>query len=157
MKKTIGVLLGVILGSLVVIGIFTFLLITNILPFNRASSIDTSDTALSGTQPSPSASLSSAETGSTPESDPQLAGQATSAQPDVNFVMAISSFSVSGVTSGTVVARITNTGTVDAHNSWIKVEVYSQDSLIKINGEDFFRKDLDTIKAGSTITPEATI
>ncbi len=70
-------------------------------------------------------------------------------------------FNITGVSgeglSRTISAQLTNSGTDDAHNVWAKVEVFSQDSRIKLSGEDFLRVDFGTLKGGTAVTKEVNI
>jgi len=74
----------------------------------------------------------------------------------VKFNFAVTDISGSGL-SRTIVAEITNTGTMDAHNVWYKVEITSADSKIKLNGEEYLRVDIGTLKNGDTVKSELTI
>jgi cytoskeletal protein RodZ len=170
MKKTIGIILGVVLGCLIVLGVVIFIVISSFFPFNQDISVASPSPTNFAVKPDSSGSAAALPTKASPTTAPsptpakpspappaQPTPKATPEPQDVSFTMGVSSFRISGATSGTVVAQIVNTGSADAHNAWIKVEIYSQDMLVKVDGEDFFRKDLGTIKAGSTITPQATI
>ena len=59
--------------------------------------------------------------------------------------------------SRTVSAQVTNTGTADANNVWIKSEVFSQQQKIQLSGQDALRVDIGAIKAGTTITSQANL
>jgi cytoskeletal protein RodZ len=170
MKQTIGIILGVVLGCLIVLGVVIFIVINSFFPFNQDISVASPSPTSFAVEPDSSGSAAALPTTASPTTAPspvpdkpspapptQPAPESTPEPQDVSFTMGVSSFRISGATSGTVVAQIVNTGSVDAHNAWIKVEIYTQDTLVKVDGEDFFRKDLGTIKAGSTITPQATI
>jgi hypothetical protein len=174
MKKIIGVLIGVIIGLVVIIAVLTFLVLSNVFVFNRSSSstagitsppiafaspsINSSSTPLPSNTGLPATTAPPVRT-PTPTGTASMSSAASSptSQKEVNFTIAVSSFSISGATSGTVTAQIANIGNIDAHNAWIKVEIYSQGSLIKVNGGDYFRKDLGTIKAKTTLTTQATL
>lgn len=52
---------------------------------------------------------------------------------------------------------ITNNGTADAHNVWVKSEVLSQQQKILLSGQDSLRLDIGAIKAGTTITSEVNL
>ena len=58
--------------------------------------------------------------------------------------------------NGTVTAEITNAGSVDAHNVWVKVEVFSQGTRVLLNGKDFLRVDVGTLKTGETATQQGS-
>lgn len=75
---------------------------------------------------------------------------------EVKFELAVTETSGSGL-SRTITAQVTNTGDIDAHNVWGKVEVFSQGSIIKIEGKEFLRIDVGTITSGDTVTTEVTL
>lgn len=70
---------------------------------------------------------------------------------NVNFQIAITDMSGTGL-SRTATAQVTNTGTTDAHNVWVKSEVLSQGQRIQLSGKDYLRINIGTIKAGTTVT-----
>lgn len=74
----------------------------------------------------------------------------------VNFNIAITSVSGSGL-SRTITAQVSNTGNADAHNVWIKVELFSGQQRISINGKDYLRVDVGTLAANTTVTKEAAL
>ena len=75
---------------------------------------------------------------------------------DVKFEFAVTEISGSGL-SRIISAQLTHIGTDDAHNVWGKVEVFSQESRIKLSGKDYLRIDIGTLKAGANITKEVTL
>ena len=75
---------------------------------------------------------------------------------EVKFEFAVIDISGSGL-SRTITAQVTNTGDIDAHNVWGKVEVFSQGSRIKLEGKEFLRIDVGTITSGDTVTTELTL
>ena len=75
---------------------------------------------------------------------------------EVKFEFAVTDISGSGL-SRTITAQVTNTGDIDAHNVWGKVEVSSQGSMIKLEGKEFLRIDAGTITSGDTVTIEVTL
>lgn len=176
MKTTIGIIVGVILGSLLFFGCLVFFLFSFIFPLNWDSSIDTSlpvvvdipadsPPAVSNTNSdqlpakvTPAPATPPPDKGKNTNDDLSPSSGSTPEAPVVKFTLGIVSFNISGMSSGTVVTQIANNSNIDAHNSWIKVKIYSKDNnLIKIDGQDYYRKDLGTIKAASTITSQATI
>ncbi len=64
---------------------------------------------------------------------------------DVKFGFAVTDITGSGL-SRTVTAQITNTGSADAHNVWAKVEAFIGGSSIRLNGQDYLRVDIGTVK-----------
>lgn len=91
----------------------------------------------------------------TPEPAPSPS-QPSSTVSNVEFEFAVTEISGSGL-SRTISAQLTNIGTDDAHNVWAKVEVFSQDSRIKLSGEDFLRVDIGMLKGGTAVTKEVNI
>ena len=76
--------------------------------------------------------------------------------PSVDFQITMAGVSGTGL-SRTVSAQVTNTGTADANNVWIKSEVFSQQQKIQLSGQDALRVDIGAIKAGTTITSQANL
>ena len=74
----------------------------------------------------------------------------------VDFQIAITGLTGTGL-SRTVNAQIANDGTAEAHNVWVKSEVFSQQQKIQLSGQDSLRVDVGTIKAGTTITSQANL
>lgn len=75
----------------------------------------------------------------------------------VYFDLNVTSFNISGASSATINVHVANTGPSDAHNVWGKVEVYCQGSIIKLDGQDYLRTDIGTIKAGTNLTTKAIL
>jgi hypothetical protein len=75
---------------------------------------------------------------------------------DVKFAFEVTDISGSGL-SRTVTAKLTNTGSADAHNVWAKTEAFSQGSRIKLGGQEYLRTDIGLLTAGATITTEVTL
>ncbi len=151
MNKNIGIILGVVLGAVIVIGISAWI-ISSIFSQGSQSNNSASTPKTIITSPTPTKSMTS----STSSGSPTAASQ-NPAQDNVNFSLSINNFNVSGPTSGTVNAQVTNTGTVDAHNVWVKVEIIYQGSIVKIGGQDYLRKDLGTLAPGQTVTSQVTL
>lgn len=74
----------------------------------------------------------------------------------VNFEIAIGSISGSGL-SRTVTADISNTGTQDAHDVWLKLEVSSKQKRILLNGREALSVDIGTLPANTSVTKQATL
>ncbi len=74
----------------------------------------------------------------------------------VEFEFAVTGVSGSGF-SRIISAQLKNIGTDDAHNVWAKVEVFSQESRIKLSGEDFLRVDVGLLKSGADVTKQVPI
>jgi hypothetical protein len=150
MKTTIGIILGVILG-LIIITIVSVWLVFSVFSSDTQPNTGNSPTIVS---PPPTTKVE-------PDfpSNPISPSIITPSPPGstVNYSVNITGFQVSGLSSGTVVAQISNTGTGDSHNVWAKVEIIYQGSIVRIAGQDSLRKDIGTVKAGGTITTEATI
>jgi hypothetical protein len=159
MKTALGVVLGILTGLLTLAAIIVLLIYLYLIP-----AIDQYSSAGS-TTPTSTHSTSTA-TASPPTTTPiftpgptktTLPPQNSTPLPnDVNFVL-----NITGVTgenlSRTVTAEITNTGSIDAQNTWAKIEVFSRGKRIKLNGEDYLRKDLGTLKAGAPASAQITL
>ncbi|MFC2039874.1 hypothetical protein ACFLTW_01695 [Chloroflexota bacterium] len=74
----------------------------------------------------------------------------------VRFEHTITDISGNGLTR-TVKTNLTNTGDMDAHNVWGKLQVFSNESVIKLDGEEFLRIDIGSVTAGNTVTTEVTL
>ncbi|MFC1906705.1 hypothetical protein ACFLW8_01280 [Chloroflexota bacterium] len=108
--------------------------------------------------PTPTPSPSPAPT-SAPQPSPEPApspSQPTPTGSTVEFEFAVAGISGDGL-SRTISAQLTNTGTGDAHNVWAKVEVFSQDSRIKVSGEDFLRVDIGILKSETSVTKQVSM
>ena len=107
---------------------------------------------------------SNGEAGVNPPSNPPTSTEgisphsspATSAEEDVTFQFTISDVSGSGL-SRTITSQLSNTGSSDAHNVWARLEVFCQESRVKVNGEDYLREDIGILKAGATAAREVTL
>ncbi len=150
MKRTLGIILGVLLGLIIVVVVIVWILSSGFISGNRP----TISGPVTIQSPSPSGSLAPSST--VAPISPSIVSESP-AQSNVNFNLNITRLQVSGLTSLDAAAQITNTGTADAHNAWVKVEIVSQGSIIKINGQDYLREDLGTIKAGQAVSPQVTI
>jgi hypothetical protein len=161
MKTTLGVILGVILGAVIVIGVSVWLIFSVFSPGNQKSpstvAAITPKPGVTSTVPSASTPSAIIPTITMPSPVANLPPAQSSAQSNVNFDLKITNFAVSSMNSGTVDAQITNTGTGDAHNVWVKVEVISQGSIVKVGGQDYLRKDLGIVKAGQSLTSQVVI
>ena len=84
------------------------------------------------------------------------ASHAPSPERNVRFALEVVDISGSGL-SRIVTAKLTNTGSTDAHNVWGETEAFSQDSRIKLSGEAYLRTDIGSMPAGESITTEVTL
>jgi len=75
---------------------------------------------------------------------------------DVKFGFAVTDITGSGL-SRTVTAQVANTGVADAHNVWAKVEAFIGGSRIRLNGQDYLRVDIGTLKAGDSVTKQVAL
>lgn len=91
------------------------------------------------------------ETATDPTSSP-----APSTEGDVKFAFEVTDISGSGL-SRTVTAKLTNTGSAEAHNVWAKTEAFSQGSRIKLSGKEYLRTDIGSMPAGESVTTEVTL
>ena len=150
MKTAIGIILGVIFG-LIMVTVVTVWLVFSVFSSNSQPTNNTTPTISSAEPITTTEPISP----SSPITPPIIAPSPVGL--NVIYNVNIIGFQTSGLTSGTVSARISNTGTDDAHHVWAKVEIIYQGSIVKIEGQDYLRKDIGTIKAGETITAQATI
>jgi len=74
----------------------------------------------------------------------------------MSFILEVISVSGSGF-SRTVVAHITNKASVDSHDVWGRVEVFSRGDRIQVCQQDHLRVNVGTIKARATVTVKATL
>jgi hypothetical protein len=74
----------------------------------------------------------------------------------VNFEISVTAVSGSGL-SRTVSAEVNNSGSADAHNTWIKVDVSSLGQRIRLSGQDYLKVNIGTIKARSSVTARANL
>ncbi len=74
----------------------------------------------------------------------------------VDFQIYVSGVGGTGL-SRTVTAQITNNGTADAHNVWVKSEVFSGQQKVSISGQDSLRMDIGIVKAGTTVPVQANL
>src|SRR5512136_3056594 len=130
MKTTLGIILGVLLGLIIIIVVTVWILSAGFFSGNRPTNSGTI------TIQSPSPSGSPAPNSTAVPISPSIVSESP-AQSNVNFTLNITRLQVSGLTSLEAAAQITNTGTADAHNAWVKVEIICQGSIIKINGQDY--------------------
>lgn len=109
-------------------------------------------TTSAGTSPLPPTSSAPGATSAPPPTAP-TSTSGTSTQPPntgVSFEMAVTSVAGSGL-DYTVTARLTNSGTADAHDVQARVELFAGSDRIKINGQDFIQEDLGTLAAGQSV------
>jgi hypothetical protein len=171
-NNVVGILTGICLGFVIVL--------TGLLTLSSAIPFQASQTSHSGETfaPSPGPTLqiaaapvvdrstgqapSSIASPVTPSPDPsrpvksQLPPDSTAVQNRVVFDLSITGVSGSGF-SRIVFARITNTGTADAHNASILVEAFYQGSKVKLAGKDNILISLGTLKAGENRTVQADL
>ncbi len=145
-KAVILLLILLIIAIIVIVGLFT-----GLIPSRSATS------SVEETQPSP---ISPAGQVPPPIPSPSPSSPTPSVQSsqgeEVKFEFAVTDISGSGL-SRTITAQVTNTGDIDAHNVWGKVEVFSKGSIIKLGGKEFLRINVGTIAARQTITTKVAL
>jgi hypothetical protein len=146
-----------IIGGLIAMGVIIAIIVFRVLPLSPETKPETSSVTTPTASPPvttntviPTSSISANP--STPKPT-----QSSSTFANVNFELYVSSVNISGITSATITSQLSNNGTSDAHNAWAKVEAYQQGTRLQINGQDFFRQDLGTIKAASTTEVRVTL
>lgn len=154
MKTTLGIILGVILGVIIVAGVSIWMIFSVF-----SSGAQPAPSSVTGLTPQTTAGIS-LPSSSSPSTGGLTSSPVSSGSPiqsNVNFNLNITNFQATGLTSGTVNAQITDTGTEDANNVWAKVEIICQGAVVNINGQPYLRVDLGTIKAGQSVSPQVTI
>ncbi len=159
MLKVITLLVIIIIAAIVV-SYFAF----GYLPREPAASGNGGGTFPPPTTPSSPTTSTSPGTPSSPKPPPTQAATTKPAPPPtptpaaktVAFEVAITDVTGSGF-SRTVTAQMKNAGQADAHNTWVKVEVFAGTSKVKLGGEDYLRIDLGTVGAGQTLERQVTL
>lgn len=169
MKTAFGIILGVFIGFLILVLIIGLLTYYYFIPAVREFS--TGDTSTDVPVYSTSTTSAPATTFVfTPEPSQtnvplptQTPAQTTISTPtsppipnDVEFVLNIIEITGNSL-SPTISAEITNKGSIDAQNTWAKIEVFSRGKRIKIGGEEFLRKNLGTLEAGVPAAADVTL
>jgi hypothetical protein len=167
MKTNLAIILGVALGVIIIsTALSVFVIVTFFLPADRSTSSDsTVNTPSTVNAPSITTSLprtiaaspSPTYVNSTPAGTQTPVTSSPAANAEVSFNINITGIIEEGLTTRIVTAQLTNTGTADAHNTWVKIEAFSQGSRVKLNNQDFLQEKFDTIKAKQTITREVSI
>jgi hypothetical protein len=75
---------------------------------------------------------------------------------DINFEIKIINVSGTGL-SRAVTAHITNKGSADVHNAWVKAQVFSLGQRIQLSGQDYLKQDLGTFRGQTTVITQATL
>jgi hypothetical protein len=146
----LGIVLGVIIGAFV-LGVAMFATaVLAILPFTREMSVNLPDYTQTPVFNPPTAS--DRPTVSPPNPITLSPGQTITPNPNIYFSLNITNADYSNLTNALVTAALTNTGNADAHNTLAYVEVTTQGTRIKVNGEDSLVIELGIIKAGQAIT-----
>jgi hypothetical protein len=149
MKTTLGIVIGVIIGVIILVATLFLLFVLLILPATRQFSGEQTPTTvpLYSSPSTPAASTSSTV----------LPGETSlPAVNDVSFILNVTGVSGTDL-SRTVSAEITNQGSIDAQNTRVKIEVFSNGSRVEINREEFLTKNLGTLGAGVPVTSEVSL
>jgi hypothetical protein len=146
----LGIVLGVIIGA-VVLGVAMFaIVVLAILPVTREMSTGRADYTQTPVFNPPT-------TNTLPTLSPfnpitPSPGQTVNPNTSINFRLNITNADYSNLTNALVTAELTNLGSSDAHNTQAFVEVTTQGTRIKVNGQDSLVIGLGTIKARQAIT-----
>lgn len=144
-----GIIIGVLIGIVILGATVTSVLILAVLPVTRTLSSE------GGTGQATYTTIPS-----TIPSSRLPAGTTASSSADVRFSPEITDISGENL-SRTITAKLTNSGTSDAHNVRARVEVFSLANRIKIKTDgierEYLEKKLGTIKAGTTVTVRETV
>jgi hypothetical protein len=164
LKLRIGLIIGIVLCALIIASIGVFYFINDVLNLFQNTELPT--TQLSATPvitatPLPTtpsqtvaSNLPSPTKTMTPSTSPSLSPTAvnsTTPSPSSDISFNILSVEGSGF-SRTVTGELTNTGSIDLHNSKLKIEMFSNGKLIKNDSKPYVEKNYDTLKAGAVIT-----
>ena len=164
MKTAIGIVLGVLIGIIIIAATVVSLLFVGLFPSNQEASSDhvasPSINFNSMVSPIPSTTLPPV-TNLTPSPHTPTASSPTGTSPiasnkDVSFNLNVIDMSNSGF-NYTATAEISNKGTTDAHKVRAEVEVFSQGSRIKVNGQNSLIINLGNIASGATLTTQAKL
>jgi cytoskeletal protein RodZ len=158
----IGIILGIIIGAIIAALAIMIIIVLVVLPMAReVNTPDTSSPAItstiaSSTTPKPASSTTAPTSTSTA---PKPTGTSpASPNANVNFNLIVTGVNTDILSaSATIASQVSNTGTADAHNAWAKVEVFQQGNRIQVGGQDYFRYDIGTLKAGETRDVQVTI
>jgi hypothetical protein len=168
-KTTLGIILGVLIGFLILVLIIGLLTYYYFIPAVRQFSTgdtstevpvySTSTTSTPTTSyvftPEPSQTTGTPPASTTTKTTVTIPSE-TQIPNDVEFVLNIIEISGNSL-SPTISAEITNAGSIDAQNTWAKIEVFSRGKRIKLGGEEFLRKDLGTLEAGIPAAADVTL
>jgi hypothetical protein len=152
-----GIIIGVIAGIVITVVAAVIIVFLLVLPATRNASLSivtTTPTATSASTGVPGAATSSPTVHSSTGVLETSPAQTPFTTANVNFSVNVPSFNISLPSSVNITAQLTNTGTDDAHNVAVTIQVYSQGSPIKISGQDQLTVSLGTIKAGQTVTQQ---
>jgi hypothetical protein len=163
MKNNNRLMISLILGLTVVIIVSAFIFINNFVHIvqNSAAASPTpasSSSTIASTVPPVSISPLTPKA-STPLPNPFPAATPTSAPipvQTINIGLDIVSVEGSGF-SRIVTGHLTNSGTVDLHNSVLKIEIFSNGKPIKNDSQTYVEKAFNTIKAGTSVTDVVAI
>jgi hypothetical protein len=152
-KTALGIILGVLAGFITLLVILALVIFLYIVPVVRQFSTEqmiTPSPAYSTapfSSPTPKPLMTSS-----PVQNPALPIPAN----DVNFTLNIKSVSGTDL-SRRITAEMINTGSIDAQNTWVMIEVFSRGKGVKVNGQDNLRIYLGTLKAGVPTTSDVTL
>jgi hypothetical protein len=96
-------------------------------------------------------------TSSTPRPTGTMVPSSTTSQAEyVKFEYEVTNVTGTGFTR-TVSAKLKNSGTMDAHNVWVRVSASSGSSVIKMSGQNYLRVDIGTLKAASSVIKQVEL
>lgn len=151
----LGIFIGVVIGFIMVAASAAVVFATLILPSTRGSQNVTPTIII--VQPTPLPSLTSPVPAAKPATSTAQTVTPVSGNSGVTFSAAITGISGTDLTSRAINAQLTNTGTADAHNVSARVDVISQGSQIRLNGQNYLTQSFGTLKTGSTVAIQETI
>lgn len=151
----LGIVLGVIIGAVVLGAAMFAIVVLAVLPVTREISegrADSTQTPVSNPPITSTVPTLSPFTPITPSP-----GQTVTPNSSISFSLNVPKSELSGLNSALVTAELTNTGTGDAHNTKAFLEVATQGTRIKVNGQDSLIIDLGSIKAGQMVTRDVSL
>jgi hypothetical protein len=157
MRTAIGIILGVVAGFIVLMAVIAILAFVYVVPAVNQISNQFTATPVTSYQTSvpPSTTTTSKPIPNSTQS-PVQTSSTTAEDNNINFTLEI--LSVSGANlSRTVTAMVINAGRIDAENCRAKIEVFSSNNRIKINGQAYLEQDLGTLKPGEPSISEVTL
>lgn len=169
MKLAFGIIVGLILGALVFSGGTAFVVINKVVPavqkaFDNSNEKQPAKTTSLPTTTKPSSTTNPNQTSVSPiatttiplQSNDLSSGNFQISDGKISLQVSIVSVEGTGFTR-TVTGKVTNNGSVVLHNSELKVELFSNNKQLNINGQPTWQKSYGTLAAGTSLTDKITL